>query len=359
MSEQRRLLAYHQTAPAPVDGVHRIVLDRPEARNAISRRLLADLDAALDSVLAHAAKPTPSSSSLPPTPPDSMPASRAGSISGPSSASTHFSPATLTFTPARASSSNEGEEQEGEGDEDDADTSSSMASSTSTLVHPAPADPLRCLILESSSPAAFCAGADLIERRTMSESEVVDFLFRLRKLVGKLADFPVPTIAVLQGSALGGGLELALACDFRVGGGKSTSEKTRIGFPETHLGIIPGAGGTQRAPRLIGLSRAKELVYTGKLLDTREAHEWGIIDHLADEDEEAMQRALRLAQSMTRSAPLALASAKKAMTIGADLELEKALDWEESCYEVLLPTQDRREALIAFAEKRKPKFVGR
>lgn len=199
----------------------------------------------------------------------------------------------------------------------------------------------------------------------MSEPEVVEFLAKLRKLVGKLADFPVPTIAVLQGSALGGGLELALACDFRVGGsvgGIAENDKTKIGFPETHLGIIPGAGGTQRAPRLIGLSRAKELVYTGKLLNTKEAHEWGIIDHLADgeeDGEEAIKRALRLAQSMTRSAPLALASAKKAMTIGADLELEKALDWEESCYEVLLPTQDRREALVAFAEKRKPKFVGR
>ncbi|PWN18213.1 ClpP/crotonase [Microstroma glucosiphilum] len=212
--------------------------------------------------------------------------------------------------------------------------------------------PLRALIVESSSPGKFCAGADLKERKTMTEEQVVAFLQLLRTVFDKVAAFPAPTIAALDGPTLGGGLELAIACDFRV----ANRTVKRIGFPESGLGIIPGAGGTQRAPRLLGLTKAKELIYTGRSLSATEALEWGLVDYLTDES--APARSLLLAATMSNSAPLALRAAKLSISKGAEMELDDALKWEVQCYEDLLPTQDRREALEAFAEKRKPNFVG-
>ncbi|CAO1626634.1 unnamed protein product [Parajaminaea phylloscopi] len=218
----------------------------------------------------------------------------------------------------------------------------------------AAAAPLKAVIIRSSEPGKFCAGADLKERRTMSEAEVVAFLGSLRRVFDKVAAFPTPIIAALDGPTLGGGLELAIACDFRV----ANRQVKRIGFPETGLGIIPGAGGTQRAPRLVGLTKAKELIYTGRSLSAAEAYEWGLVDYLSDEGQDAYQRALLLASLMADSAPLALSAAKLAISKGLDMELDTALQWEVQCYEKLLPTKDRVEALEAFAQKRKPTFVG-
>ncbi|PWN96803.1 ClpP/crotonase [Tilletiopsis washingtonensis] len=219
---------------------------------------------------------------------------------------------------------------------------------------PAGHSPLRCLVIASSS-ACFCAGADLVERKTMSEAEVVAFLAELRRVFDRVAAFPVPTIAAIDGPALGGGLELALACDFRV----ADSRVQKLGFPEVQLGIIPGAGGTQRAPRLLGPTKAKELIYTGRLIDAKLALDWGLLDYVSEKDQTGTERALELAKGMARSAPLALASAKAAINRGQDLELAPALQWEQACYEELLPTEDRREALSAFADKRVPVFHGR
>ena len=131
---------------------------------------------------------------------------------------------------------------------------------------------LRVLILCSSSPGSFCAGADLIERRTMSETQVNKFLVDLRHALGRLETLPIPTIAAIDGPALGGGLEVALACDLRVAG----HSVTKIGLPEAKLGIIPGAGGTQRATRLLGLSKAKDLIFTGRMLTASQALSWGV-----------------------------------------------------------------------------------
>lgn len=207
----------------------------------------------------------------------------------------------------------------------------------------------------------------------MSPEEVVAFLAGMRRVMDKLDNMAIPTIAAIDGPALGGGLELALACDFRTaalvplhpstGSDQSCDAaplRPLIGFPECQLGIIPGAGGTQRATRLLGISRAKSLIFTGKLLTACEANEWGLVEFLCDgQGQSAVQKAEQIAAQMHRSAPLALAAAKAAIDVGQEMDVQRGLDWEAACYQALLPTHDRQEALSAFAEKRKPLFLGK
>jgi len=212
----------------------------------------------------------------------------------------------------------------------------------------------RVLIIRSTAVGSFCAGADLAERRTMSQLQVDKFLSDLRDTLGKLEALPMPTIAAIDGPALGGGLELGLACDLRVAG----HAVTKIGLPETALGIIPGAGGTQRIARLLGPAKAKELVFTARALTATEAHEWGLVNYVSDPGTTGFDRALSLAESIARNAPLALRAAKQAISRSSDLALETGLDFERASYETLLDTQDRLEALQAFKEKRQPIFKG-
>ncbi|KZW03783.1 ClpP/crotonase [Exidia glandulosa HHB12029] len=211
----------------------------------------------------------------------------------------------------------------------------------------------RTLIICSSKPGSFCAGADLAERRTMSQDQVSDFLAGLRRAMSSLESLSVPTIAAIDGPALGGGLELALACDFRVAGPNAN----KIGLPEVKLGIIPGAGGTQRAVRLLGITKAKNLIFTGRTLDGVEAKEWGIVDYIAEPPQTALERALQLARDMSGT-PLALRAAKMAISVAPELTLERGLDFERTCYQPLLTSKDRIEALNAFREKRAPVFKG-
>ncbi|KAJ4478336.1 enoyl-CoA hydratase/isomerase [Lentinula aciculospora] len=213
---------------------------------------------------------------------------------------------------------------------------------------------IRVLILRSTSVDSFCAGADLIERRSMSQAQVSKFLSDLRAALGKLETLPMPTIAAIDGPALGGGLELGLACDLRVAG----RNVTKIGLPETSLGIIPGAGGTQRATRLIGVARAKDLIFTARMLSSTEALDWGLVDYLSSPQSHAFERAVELASQIGNNAPLALRAAKQAISRSEDLALEPGLDFERASYETLLSTQDRMEALVAFKEKRRPVFKG-
>lgn len=210
----------------------------------------------------------------------------------------------------------------------------------------------RVLIVKSTSPDAFCAGADLVERRSMSQIQVNKFLSDLRAALGKLENLPMPTIAAIDGPALGGGLELSLACDLRV----AAQNVTKIGLPETSLGIIPGAGGTQRATRILGISKAKDLIYTARMMSSSEALEWGLIDYVSETT--AYERSIELAEKISRNAPLALRAAKQAISRSEDLALEAGLDFERTSYETLLPTKDRIEALNAFKEKRRPHFKG-
>ncbi|KAG1846798.1 ClpP/crotonase-like domain-containing protein [Suillus subalutaceus] len=223
--------------------------------------------------------------------------------------------------------------------------------------HPTPI-PIRALIIRSTTMGSFCAGADLAERRTMSQIQITKFLSDLRTALGQLETLPMPTIAAIDGPALGGGLELSFACDLRVAG----HGVTKIGLPETRLGIIPGAGGTQRAVRLLGVSKAKALIFTAKMLTAQEALEWGVVDYVSSPSTSAFERAVELAQEITKSGmhphfPRAT-SFSTAISRAADLSLESGLDLERASYEVLLPTKDRLEALEAFKEKRQPVFKG-
>ncbi len=186
----------------------------------------------------------------------------------------------------------------------------------------------------------------------MSEPEVQQFLSDLRAALRAIETSPRIFVAALNGAALGGGLELALACDLRV-----MSEAAEVGLPEVGLGIIPGAGGTQRLARALGLARAKDLVLTARRLGAADAAAWGLVSRVAP-PERLHDEALAVAGLVARNAPVSLRQAKRALEGGYDLPLEEGLDLEHRMYEECLPTRDRLEALRAFAEKRKPDFTG-
>jgi methylglutaconyl-CoA hydratase len=210
--------------------------------------------------------------------------------------------------------------------------------------------PLRVVILASNVPNAFCAGADLKERATMTPHQVVTFLGLLRATFRQLEVLPVPTIAAIDGPALGGGLEMALCCDMRVVG-----QNAKVGLPETRLAIIPGAGGTQRLSRLIGIPRAKELIYTGRILSPQQAMDMHLANTLC---EDAMVGALELARELLPQGPVAIRMAKLAIDRGSQMDMDNALEFEQACYAQVIPTQDRLEGLNAFREKRRPVYKG-
>jgi len=210
----------------------------------------------------------------------------------------------------------------------------------------------RVLVLHSLVPGVFCAGADLKERADMSAAETAAFVHGLRSAFTELEDLPMPVIAVLEGAAFGGGLELALAADLRVAGADA-----RLGLVETSLAIIPGAGGTQRLPRLIGASRAKELIFTARRIGAAEAAHLGLVDRLAPAGQ-ALAAALDLAREILPNGPVALRMAKLAVNRGLELDLNSGLAFEQACYAQVIPTQDRTEGLAAFREKRKPQYRG-
>jgi enoyl-CoA hydratase/carnithine racemase len=210
---------------------------------------------------------------------------------------------------------------------------------------------LRVFVLTATGDKAFCAGADLKERKTYSEAKTRTFVRRIGRLTAEIGRLPMPSIAAINGHAFGGGCELALACDLRV-----MASGYQIGLTETALAIIPGAGGTQRLPRIVGLAKAKELIFTAARLSSEQALEIGLVNALGDD---AMQLAEGLVEGMLRCGPLALRSAKSAIEAGFDTGLEEGLRIEQTAYQVIIPTEDRLEALAAFAEKRAPRFKGR
>lgn len=211
---------------------------------------------------------------------------------------------------------------------------------------------IRALFLEGAGEKVFCAGADLKERASMTEKEVIQFLDLFRYTCNFLENLPFPTITVLNGDAYGGGLEIALSCDLRI-----MANEAKIGLTETKLGIIPGAGGTQRLSRLIGVSRSMELVFTARRIDAEKALQYGIVNSISNRAEISNLKS-SLAEEISSSAPVAVRMAKKAIKSGQGQDLNLALDIERACYLQTLKTKDRNEALAAFKEKRKPNFIG-
>ena len=215
------------------------------------------------------------------------------------------------------------------------------------------ADPaVRVVVLHSLVPGVFCAGADLKERAEMSPSEAAAFVDGLRSAFTALEDLPMPVIAALEGAAFGGGLELALAADLRVAGADA-----KLGLVETSLAIIPGAGGTQRLPRLIGSARAKELIFTARRIGAAEAERLGLVARVVPAGG-ALDAALGLAREILPNGPVALRMAKQAVNRGLELDLSSGLALEQACYAQVIPTKDRLEGLAAFREKRKPRYRG-
>lgn len=215
---------------------------------------------------------------------------------------------------------------------------------------------IRVVILCSAVPGTFSAGADLKERAQMTNEEVGPFVAGLRAGVSDMSNLPQPTIAAIDGFALGGGMEIALSCCMRV-----ASNSAKMGLVEAALGLIPGGGGTQRMARAIGPAKAKELIYTARMITGTEAYDLGLLNHVVEQNEAgdaAFQRSLALAQEILKSAPVAVRMAKQAINRGLDVDLNTGLQFEEACYAQVIPTKDRVEALKAFKEKRKPKFIG-
>jgi len=212
---------------------------------------------------------------------------------------------------------------------------------------------VRVVIITGAGEKAFCAGADLKERATLGEDQVREFIFTIRNLFTFIEYMNKPVIAAVNGVALGGGTELALACDVRM-----ASEGATMGLTETRLAIIPGAGGTQRLPRLVGRGKAKELIFTGKRMDAREALEIGLVNQVAPA-EKLIDAALEMAAMICQAGPIAIAQAKYAINYGLEVDLHTGLAIESNAYWVTIPTEDRTEGLTAFREKRKPVYHGR
>ncbi len=208
----------------------------------------------------------------------------------------------------------------------------------------------RALILTGAGDRAFCSGADLKERREMDADERWAHNRAMNDFANRLARLQLPTIAAINGLALGGGFEMALACDFRV-----AAEHAEFALPEVGLGIIPGAGGTQRLPRLIGPSKAKELILTARRITAEEALSLGIVSKVVGA-RDLLEEAGKLAAETAKNSPLAVAYAKAAADIAVETSIEQGFRFETAAIRSTLASEDYREGLAAFAEKRAPEF---
>jgi len=209
------------------------------------------------------------------------------------------------------------------------------------------------VILTGGGEKAFVAGADIGEFPKLNSENGEKLSRRGQEVFQKVADFHAPVIAAVNGFALGGGLELALACDIRV-----VADNAKVGLPEVTLGIFPGYGGTQRLPRLIPAGKAKELIFTGAMIDAEEAYRIGIADHKTPAGE-ALNKAREIAGAILRAGPIGVRMAKEAVNKGLDQSLEEGQRAEASYFGELCDTEDQKEGAQAFLEKRAPQFKGK
>ena len=212
---------------------------------------------------------------------------------------------------------------------------------------------VRAVIFTGAGEKAFSVGADLKERRHLTEEQVKRNLNKINEVFTDIDQLPQPTVAAINGFAFGGGMELALACDFRI-----AAHDAVMGLTETSLAIIPGAGGTQRLPRLIGQAKALELILTAKRLTANEANHYGLLTRVVNRSN-LLSECFAFCSQLLANGPVALQQAKFAIKNGMNADLHTGMQIERKAYEITLPTEDRIEALQAFSEKRKPIFKGK
>ncbi len=209
---------------------------------------------------------------------------------------------------------------------------------------------LRVLVIRGENGSVFCAGDDLAELAAMDVVQVRDFLIRAQRTFTRLEALPIPVVAAVEGHALGGGLELALACDLIL-----ASSDAILGLPETNLGVIPGLGGTIRLPRRVGLGRAKELVYSGRTVKADEANNIGLVEAVYSAREFEV-KVMEFVRYLASKSPSALALAKSTINRGMDASLEAGLALEREAFAYCFALPDAKEGINAFLEKRKPVF---
>jgi len=212
---------------------------------------------------------------------------------------------------------------------------------------------IRVVIITGAGEKAFCSGADLKERATLPPEKVREYIFTIRNLFTSIGGLNQPVIAAVNGIALGGGTELALASDIRI-----ASRNAGMGLTETRLAIIPGAGGTQRLPRLVGRGKAKELIFTGRRVEAEEALRIGLVNQVC-EPKDLLEECRKMAAMICETGPIAIEQAKYAINHGLETDIATGLAIESNAYWVCIPTEDRLEGLAAFKEKRKPVYRGK
>jgi enoyl-CoA hydratase/carnithine racemase len=217
------------------------------------------------------------------------------------------------------------------------------------------AEPLahRAIVLTGAGDKAFCAGGDLKERLGMSDEIWAAQHLLFERMIRAFVACPVPVIGAINGAAYAGGCELALCCDFLY-----AAETARFALTEVTLGIMPGAGGTQNLPRAVGERRAKEIILTGRPFTARDAHDWGMVNRLCPPDK-LLDEVLETARRIADNAPLSVRQAKHSIHYGLQMDLASGMMLEIEAYNRMVPTEDRREGIASFNEKRKPRFKGR
>jgi enoyl-CoA hydratase len=209
---------------------------------------------------------------------------------------------------------------------------------------------VRVVILTGSGQKAFIAGSDILEMQPQSSQEISRFVETVRRASDRIYSMSKPVIAAINGYTLGGGCEVAMCCDLRL-----ASENARFGQTEINVGVIPGGGGTQRLTRLIGMTRAKELIYTGDMIDAKTALDWGLVNRVVPPDS-LMTEAKELAKKLLTKSGRILSLAKSAVNSGASMSLPDALDFEAQSFSLCFASEDQKEGMKAFMEKRKPEF---
>ena len=210
----------------------------------------------------------------------------------------------------------------------------------------------RCIVITGAGVKAFCAGGDLKQRNGMTDEQWQDQHLIFERMIRAVVGCPVPVIAAVNGAAYAGGMEIALCADFIY-----ATEHARFALTEVTLGIMPGAGGTQNLPRAVGSRRAKEILLTGRPFDVRQAHDWGMVNRICKSDT-LVAEALDTAAVIAANAPISTRQIKQSVNVGLNTDLQTGLMFEIEAYNRVVPTEDRREGIRAFNEKRKPVFKG-